>query len=181
MTQLVYRIKDLEAHPHGVDVAVPLDRAFLADMLRDIEADLDHSEAQVRAHLRYLRGNVQCRGAVTGHLRMTCQRCLQPATVPVDAPLNLIFVPPSTALPSVDDEEPFDPDDVDYAHHDRALVDLQEVVREQLLLGLPIKVLCREECRGLCPVCGGDRNCAPCNCEQVVSLSPFAALKNLKS
>ncbi len=189
MTQPVdplhWKIKDLEALRKGVDVDTPLSREFLAAALLDsnTSVDLDQSAVVAKAHLDFQHDCVLCRGSLLGELSLQCQRCLAPAKVPVQASLNMTFVPAGGALPVRHDEgsfDPSDPDDVDYAHHDRETVDLRPVVREYLLLSLPITVLCQEECRGLCPSCGIDLNTSTCTCQQRVPLSPFSALAKLK-
>jgi uncharacterized protein len=58
-------------------------------------------------------------------------------------------------------------------------LDLREAVREQLLLRAPRFALCREECRGLCPTCGADRNQDDCGCVPEPAVSPWDALKNV--
>ncbi len=181
MTPLIYRIKDLEAHPEGVHVHTALDRDFFARALQDAEGvtpDFDRCGGELDAGLRYVRGHVRCQGRLSGSLALSCDRCLGPATLALDVPLDFTFMPPSEALPGTDDT--FDPDDVDYAHHDREVVDLDAVVREQVLLSLPLSTLCQEECRGLCPSCGQDLNQGACACPPAEAHSPFAALKDLK-
>jgi uncharacterized protein len=59
------------------------------------------------------------------------------------------------------------------------VVDIDELVREQLLLSLPAQVLCREECKGLCPVCGGDRNLTDCKCQEAETDPRWAGLKEI--
>ena len=187
MTQLPdhlhWRIKDLEARKSGFDFDVSLPPEFLSKALADTDTDVAHSAAAVKGHLDLQHDCVLCRGTLVGELHAPCQRCLQPAQVPVNVSLNMTFVPAGASLPVRDDEaafDPFDPDDVDYAHHDREVVDLRPVIREHLLLSLPITVLCQEDCRGLCPSCGTDLNSSTCACERAVTLSSFAALANLK-
>jgi uncharacterized protein len=59
-------------------------------------------------------------------------------------------------------------------------VDLTDAVREQVLLRVPQYVLCREDCRGLCPKCGADLNAAPCDCAPDEPVSPWSALNKIK-
>jgi uncharacterized protein len=178
MTQLVYRIKDLEAHPEGVAVEGPLAREFMEQALAGLGVSEGH--ARLDGRLLYQGGNVLLHGTLTGSLTTECQRCLAPARVPIDQRLNVVYVPRGGVEVEELEFDPEDPDDVDYAHHDRESVDLGPLLREQIVLAMPIAVVCREECRGLCPVCGVDRNIETCSCEPNVSMSPFAALKNLK-
>lgn len=185
-----YRIKDIEAHPGGVPVDLRLDRHFLQQALKDVgpSFDLDASTARVKGRLRFASGNVLFHGDLSGSLVVECQRCLGPASLSLAEPLHLTFVPADTQVsPDALDEgeevlpqDPFDPDDIDYAHHDGETVDLGPVLRDYILLDLPITVVCREDCQGLCPSCGQNRNQGTCPCRPISPLSPFAALKDLK-
>ena len=51
------------------------------------------------------------------------------------------------------------------AFYDKDRIDLGEIVREQILLEVPLRRLCREDCRGLCPSCGVNRNTEACDCQ----------------
>lgn len=177
MTPLVFRIKDLEHQPQGRHLDTALDRAFLESAVKDAGIDVERSRAHLEGQLLSQGPNVLLHGSLRGELGAECQRCLGPAAVPVDQRLRMTFAPPGDKTPA---EDFVDPDDVDYAHHDREVVDLRDVLREQLLLAIPITVLCKEDCKGLCPTCGADRNSTECGCETTISLSPFAVLKNLK-
>lgn len=181
MNQLRIPIKDLEAVKHGIDLDVELPRDFFQHELHDVEVKADQSAAHLTAHVQHFTGgNVVLRGRLTATLATECVRCLAPTQVPVDTRLQMTFVPTGTELPAGSRIiDPNDPDDIDYGHHDRTALDLVPVVREQLILGLPMTILCREDCRGLCPVCGGDRNQQPCQCQPLSPTSPFAVLKNL--
>jgi uncharacterized protein len=88
-------------------------------------------------------------------VRAECRRCLAPVDVPIAESLGLVFV----------DEEEAESDDDCYLVPRRAsALDLSEAVREELLLAAPQFVVCREDCRGLCPRCGADLNAGPCGC-----------------
>ncbi|MCS6912482.1 MAG: DUF177 domain-containing protein [Myxococcales bacterium] len=177
MTPLVYRLKDLQEHPEGIGVNVSLDRVFLSWALGGTEADPAASSAQLTGRLLFQGGNVLLQAELSGALACTCQRCLEPAAVSVQCRLHMVYVPQGSLIP---DEAFVDPDDVDYGHHDRHEVDLSDIVREQLILSIPIQVLCHTDCRGLCPRCGIDRNVSSCTCKMDVFDSPFSVLRNLK-
>jgi uncharacterized protein len=70
--------------------------------------------------------------------------------------------------------------DLDVDFYTREEVNLEAIVREQVLLTLPLKPLCRETCQGLCPRCGADLNRETCNCRRDEAASPWTALKKLK-
>lgn len=137
---------------------------------------------------------------VTSVMEVTCGRCLEPITVPVYADVTTRFVPPAdfakvtaetaaragrpTAGDSGDSEDaeaPGGEDVLGLAEYRDEGIDLGEVVREQLYLALPMKPLCREDCKGLCPVCGVNRNRETCTCQQEWVDPRMAALKEWKT
>ena len=71
-------------------------------------------------------------------------------------------------------------DDVDFAPFEGDEIDLGELFREQILLAIPMTPLCREECKGLCPVCGADLNAGECSCERGEIDPRWSALADLK-
>jgi uncharacterized protein len=137
---------------------------------------------------------------VASVMEVTCGRCLEPFSVPVYADVKTRFVPPAdfakvtaetaaragglkAANGEADDEDeaPVDEDVLGLAEYRDEKIDLGEVVREQLYLALPMKPLCQEDCKGLCPVCGGNRNRETCTCQQEWVDPRMAALKEWKS
>ena len=97
-----------------------------------------------------------------------CSRCLEPVSVPVKAEVDAIF-----------DRQP-DPDDPDLYSFEASTVELTDAVRDALLLELPLRILCAEDCKGLCPVCGINLNKGTCTCQEGAEvLNPFSALKNI--
>ena len=97
-----------------------------------------------------------------------CALCLTPVTVPVEADIDAMFAR---------EPDPADPDQFpleDYAFES------DDLAREALIPALPMRFLCREDCKGLCPVCGANRNTAPCTCQEGGERrSPFSALSHL--
>lgn len=148
-----------------------------------VDADLVASEVHVEGedafvlrpggHLRALveRGeedSVHVRGRLSARLGLQCGRCLEPFELPVDQELDLFYLPhrPDAAVEGEEEE-----DDVGLSDHDMVVafyrggeLDLGQMVREQFFLAVPMKHLCRQDCAGLCPACGANRNQATCNC-----------------
>ena len=101
-------------------------------------------------------------GRVGTSLECPCSRCLEPFTIPVDASFDLLFLPAQAAGP--DDEQEVREEDIGVSYYKDDVIDLGDVMREQFYLALPMKPLCQDDCRGLCPVCGVNRNRERCAC-----------------
>ena len=119
-------------------------------------------------------------GRLRAELELSCSRCLEPFRLPVDMPLDLRVL----AGRRLDAEEPVEDRDVseeavDTSYYRDDVLDLNELLREQFYLALPMKPLCKEECLGLCPQCGADRNTAPCGCRPAWEDPRLAPLKKL--
>jgi uncharacterized protein len=106
---------------------------------------------------------VRLTGRVTATLELDCSRCVEPFAIPVDARFDMIFLP--LAENKGDEEREVKEDDLGVSYYRDDAIDLGEVVREQLYLALPMKPLCRQDCRGLCPVCGKNKNREECACQ----------------
>jgi DUF177 domain-containing protein len=171
-----YKIKDIPSD--GRLVQEELTTELLADALVGYEPDLTKSTANVRLELSKDRDdNVYARGDLKGLLTLGCVSCLGPAVVAIDAPLNMTFVAEGDEADESDDPL----DDVDVATHDGETLDLDTIVREQMILALPISPRCREGCLGLCATCGHNRNESNCGHGSDMLKDPrFSALKNLK-
>ena len=106
---------------------------------------------------------------VTGHLRsqvpQVCSRCLESYEATVDAAVDTRLVPAPAAR---GEERELGADDLETDVYDRDQIDLNVLIETETTLGLPMKPLCREGCRGLCPSCGASRNGEPCGCAPAV-------------
>lgn len=124
----------------------------------------------------------QFEGKVTGDAAMSCVRCLADMTVHFDAPFSLRYLPISS-MP-LDEEEKSEVEilekDVDIEYYRRPVFDLLALVREQVYLGVPMGPICREDCAGLCPNCGTDRNLGPHACTEKKVDPRWEALASLK-
>jgi uncharacterized protein len=102
----------------------------------------------------------------------TCRRCLEPVQVTVEADVTALFTQDPDALD--------DPDSYPLPS-DATVIDVTPAVREELILAVPQYVVCRDDCRGLCPSCGHDLNAGPCGCAPATDLrwQALAALKGM--
>jgi uncharacterized protein len=128
---------------------------------------------RVDLHARSVGEGIFVRGTLRAKIKVPCRRCLAAAEREVDETVDFLF----------QELEEGDEDAVGEVYPlppKAAEVDLSEAVREQLLLRVPQYVLCREECRGLCPRCGADLNEASCDCGPEEEPSPWDALKKIR-
>jgi uncharacterized protein len=117
-------------------------------------------------------------GAVKTILELPCGRCLESFPLDVDARFDLRYQPHSEN--AGEHEREIEEDDLTTAFYENDEIDLGHLMREQFYLSLPMKPLCRDDCRGLCPVCGTNLNRAKCECKPEWEDPRFAALKALK-
>lgn len=129
------------------------------------------------------------RAKVFGEAAMQCSRCLAPVSVPLDVSFEEEFIQGQPGQASVAGNDDDDDDDLDsdvvegrtvtYFSGDE--IDLSDSLRENVLLELPMKPLCSEDCEGLCPGCGANLNTDECQCkEETPTVDPrLAALKDL--
>ena len=152
--------------------------------LRPDDFDPQDSEYRVSAPVE-LAMDVEKAGAdafrVTGRVRtrleLACSRCLEPFEVPVDAAFELRYVP--QAENAGEGEREIEEDDLNTAYYREGLLDVLDLLREQFQLALPMKPLCSEACRGLCPQCGANLNRTECDCAPAWEDPRLAPLKSL--
>jgi uncharacterized protein len=118
-------------------------------------------------------------GRVTTTLELTCSRCLEAFTLPVEAEFDLRYQP--HALNAGEGEREIEEDDLTTAFYDNDEIDLGQLMREQFYLSLPMKPLCSSSCQGLCSRCGTNLNRDTCECKTDWEDPRFAALKKLKA
>lgn len=135
-----------------------------------------------------LRGNadffcegrhVHLSGKVEGVLLLRCHRCLEECTEKINRTFYYLLQAGEDADNAGLREISLGSDDLDIWNFSHGLIMLDEIFREQLLLQVPVKVLCSQGCRGICPGCGRNLNENECCCEAVEDRSPFAVLKGL--
>ena len=173
------------------------ERGFRLDVTLDVNdlrpdgvEPLPMGEVTVRGTLTPMIGQYLFQGTVEGVFSQPCARCLEHAEIPVSLPVVWTFEEgPADNRRRDDDDEEVAVEVEDeayglYAYQGTSL-DLTWPVWTEVALALPVKFVCREDCRGLCPVCGGNRNVEPCTCsEEVIEETPvqnsgFAGLKDL--
>jgi len=117
-------------------------------------------------------------GRAATTLEIACGRCLEPFTFQVDAPFDLRYEPLTPTSGAGEHEVP--PEDMDTAFYENDEIDLGQLMQERFYLALPMKPICKDDCRGLCANCGTNLNNATCDCKTEWDDPRLAALKALK-
>lgn len=133
---------------------------------------------EVNGKIRLAGNEVFVNGHVETRAQVECDRCLKPIELPVNADFELEYISgseyESSGVAELTEAE------MSVSVFDGNAIDVDEIVKEQILLAVPTRMLCREDCKGICPQCGVDRNTGECNCVTEDIDPRWAALKNLK-
>ncbi len=130
---------------------------------------------KLNATAELLREEIRIRGHLATSLESSCDRCLGAVEIPVSRDFDLFYRPMKTIAKEEEIEIPTDEMEIGFYSGDG--IELADVATEQVILSVPMKVICGSECRGLCPVCGVNRNLTRCDCAPAQHDSPFASLK----
>ena len=121
-------------------------------------------------------GQMHVRGSYTVEMSAQCDRCLAPVRFPLKADFDLYYRPASD-VPQ-EEEVKIDAGEAEIDFYEDGL-ELEDILREQVLLALPMQRVCSETCKGICPGCGKNRNETACDCKPVVD-DRWTALRNLE-
>lgn len=163
---MIIRVSELEDEGLRVDDTATVASAFSDRSWRidDVQILIEPDGVDVRVH-----------GRLSATVPQTCSRCLEVFAARVDAPVDVRVVPrPATA-----DSVELGADDLDVDFYQNDELDVVRVLETETTLALPMKPLCRDDCRGLCPVCGGNRNAEACACRAESTDPRWAALRGL--
>ena len=155
------------------------------DFIEDVrQAGVLHTAGHVdliREHRgpRDIVEDIRIRGSLDTHMEVACARCLEPVEQPVEASFDLIFRPQDADPGGSDRAITTSETEIGYYEGDGLL--LEDVLREQILLALPARILCREDCKGLCPECGRNRNQDPCDCAPAATDPRWSSLETIRS
>jgi uncharacterized protein len=141
-----------------------VDRTLAPSALPAADAGEFRVEAPVRLAFDIFKDGSQFRlvGHVASALTLACGRCLDDIPLPDDLPFDLLYLPHRDN--AGEGEVEVEDDDLTTAFYGNDEIDLGQLVLEQFYLAVPMKPLCRESCRGLCPECGTNLNTATCSC-----------------
>lgn len=167
-------VQDLELRKVPFDLDFPAGEIDFGG-LRQIGAL--HAEGHAEL-LSNTLGEIRIRGLVQVELEADCDRCLEPLRKPIRSEFDLFYRPaPDSTIPH---ELAIDDGEAEIGFYDDGRIELAEVLREHILLSLPMQQICREDCQGICPQCGLNRNTGRCQCETKIMDDRWTALRDLK-
>ncbi len=147
----------------------PLTVKGQADLLIEHRSEERGASSQVN--------DIRLRTSYNGDFEILCARCVEPVPQTLSGDFDLIFRP--AEADSEMGEHAITPDETEIGYYEESGLLLEDVVREQVLLSLPTRTLCKADCKGLCPRCGQNQNLAICSCEQTPSDPRWNALAGL--
>jgi len=175
-------IKELELHPIDFKEEFPAGAFDLGQDIVQIKPITTSGRAQLVEEHQGKHEKIQdirLAGELRTSLQMACARCLDPVTQQIERQFDLLYRPLGTDAGR--EELSVTAAEGEVGYYQGEGLQLEDALREQVLLSLPLKVVCREECKGLCPHCGGNLNQQKCSCERTVEDPRWAALKEVRS
>jgi len=155
-------IQTKEIGPDGLTI----DRQFTYDMPAPpggVEA-VSIGEVHLSGTLNRTGGGIDFRGDIETVATTACSRCLEPYALPMALHFRLLYTLETDTHSR--GERRVDEESITHARYDGARINLGELLEEQVYLGLPLKPLCRADCRGLCTRCGTNLNFGTCDCAE---------------
>lgn len=174
--ELKFRVDDIPPEGLDLDLDIPLDVA--ASHLSPQEPDGLRLAGPLTGRLQVMPTGrkIIVRGSVQAPLLVECARCLENFEYPAREDIFVVF----TAQAENDDEEELRAEELTQEVFSGEEIELWPIIEEHLVLGLPFKLLCSEDCRGLCLKCGKNLNQDACECEKASGHPGFAGLNKIR-
>jgi uncharacterized protein len=177
-----FQVSELEKEPVEFDLELrPDDIDFGQEATQDGPLSTSGRAEVIHEHRgpREIVHDIRLKGRYSGTFQVPCARCVEQVRVPLAADFDLIFRPVGADAGTLERSISAHETEIGYYQGDSLL--LEDVLREQVLLSLPVRSLCKPDCKGLCPRCGKNRNLEACSCEEGPSDARWEALAGLRS
>lgn len=179
---MLFHIRIADITPEPLAISEPLSRAWLDEVLSGQNpTGFSSSEEEQRAAGSVWRSGLDLvlRMDFCLRLRAECALCLQRFDLEVPVRFDMTLVPQPEAAPTPPEEVELEREDLEREFYAGEFLPLEDLVRQQILLSLPMVARCREDCRGLCPGCGADLNQDSCRCAQAQPETAFRVLRGM--
>ncbi len=178
---MLIRVSDLQLQKLEFNQDFPPEAVEFGPDFRQVGALHTKGRAELIVEHRGHKQNIDDIRVVGGldvTLEVSCARCLEPVTHTVNWAFDLLYRP--LGVDRRAEEVAITEADTEIGYYEGEGLLLEDVLREQVLLATPVKLVCREDCKGLCPHCGSNLNVEPCNCQQPGD-PRWAALSELRN
>jgi uncharacterized protein len=175
-------IHELERHPIDFDERIPPGTIDLgADVKQGGVLSVSGRAQLIPEHhgKHKLIKDIRLNGGLSTRLEIPCARCLDPVTQDVQRDFDLLYRP--RGADAGHEELPVSSTEAEIGYYEGEGLLLEDVLREQVLLAVPLKAICRQDCKGLCPHCGANLNATQCSCAEPVEDPRWLALKDIRS
>jgi uncharacterized protein len=163
---------DLELKPGAIDFGEEAEQ--MGNLAASGRAEVIHEHRGPKE----IVPDIRLQGRFAGQFQVPCARCIEPVEIPLAADFDLIFRP--IGADTEPPERSITAPETEIGYYQKDSLSLEDVLREQVLLALPVRTLCKPDCKGLCPRCGANRNTQPCSCEVGPSDPRWEALTGLR-
>jgi uncharacterized protein len=181
VSEMFLDINELEFHPRDFEEEFQPDVIDLGSEIRQRTVLKAAGRAEVieEHHGKHkIIKDIRLRGRLSGFLELQCARCLEPVPQEIAREFELLYRP--LGADAGRDELSVTDAEAEIGYYEGQGILLEDVLREQVLLTLPLKITCREDCRGLCPHCGKNLNREKCSCSVSNEDPRWSALKDIR-
>jgi uncharacterized protein len=177
-----FTLADLERDPIDYSVRIPagtIDYGHEAEQLGELAAEGRAEVLHEHRGPKEIVSDIRLKGNFRGSFEVPCARCVEPVQHMLAGDFDLLFRPPG--VDAVGSEHAISTPETEIGYYEKDCLVLEDVLREQVLLSLPARTLCKPDCKGLCPRCGQNRNETACTCDEVPNEPRWDALAGLSS
>jgi uncharacterized protein len=169
-------LQELELHTVPFKVDVPAGEIDYESKISQISVLHAEGTAQL---LNHSLGEIRVQGGLRVTVEAACDRCAERATFPIESRFDLVYMPAGDNRPDGEDE--IDAAGIEVGYYEGGGLTLNEILREVVLLALPMQFVCAEDCKGICPVCGENRNQRECGCQPEEADDRWNKLKDFRA
>lgn len=168
-------LQQLEHRPVRFNVDVPAGEIDYDSKLT--QSSPLHAEGSAQL-LNHSVGEIRIQGKLEVTVQAVCDRCLETAAFPIDNRFDLVYMP---AAESRGGEDEIDRAGIEVGFYEGNGLALNDILREVVLLALPMQLICDEACKGICPVCGQNRNQRDCGCQTEAVDDRWSKLRSFRA
>ncbi len=171
---MLVEIENLTIAPRDIEASFTPDETELGDDALRLSSDV-----KIKAAASRRRTEVHLNGKLTTSVEVNCDRCAEIVAIPVNQTFDAVFI--AANEDAQDEVRDLAAEDLSVSTYEGETLDLADFAREQILLALDTRILCRENCKGLCPDCGANLNEETCACRDAKIDPRWAGLAQFKT